>query len=122
MASTVLASKGKEVAGPNGGSRRWAGQWWRLVALFGAVLGMVIASCSPIDYYAATLFWVHMIQHLILISVVAPLIVVAAPYIPLKAAAGLRFDASDQATARASRLSILMRHMLHPPASRTGRP
>jgi cytochrome c oxidase assembly factor CtaG len=44
---------------------------------------MIVASCSPIDVYSAQLFWVHMVQHLLLLMLVAPLLVSAAPWLPL---------------------------------------
>jgi cytochrome c oxidase assembly factor CtaG len=36
-------------------------------------------SSSPIDTLAEKLFWVHMIQHVMLLTIAAPLIVLGAP-------------------------------------------
>jgi cytochrome c oxidase assembly factor CtaG len=56
---------------------------WRLAAFLVALAALIAASCSPIDSYAGSLFWVHMIQHLLILVVVSPLFVVAAPWYPL---------------------------------------
>lgn len=41
---------------------------------------VVIALDSPIDYYSDQLFWVHMTQHLILLTVSPPLILLGRPW------------------------------------------
>jgi putative membrane protein len=40
---------------------------------------LVVALASPLDAAAASVFWAHMIQHLLLSAVAAPLLVLAAP-------------------------------------------
>jgi len=40
---------------------------------------LAVAILSPIDEWAPRLFWVHMLQHLLLVYLAAPLLVVAAP-------------------------------------------
>lgn len=52
---------------------------WRMWAWFGGLGAIVLALASPIEYYDTTLFSVHMIQHLLLSFVAAPLLVLAAP-------------------------------------------
>jgi putative membrane protein len=48
---------------------------------FYAGLAIIVISLEgPIDTYAAKLFWVHMIQHILLLTVAAPLIVLGAPW------------------------------------------
>lgn len=48
----------------------------------GALLALVIALVSPLDALAAALFSAHMVQHLLLILVAAPLLVVSEPLLP----------------------------------------
>ena len=48
---------------------------------FGAgLLIIVIALCSPIDEYADDLFWVHMLQHILLLTVAPPLMLLGKPW------------------------------------------
>jgi cytochrome c oxidase assembly factor CtaG len=44
---------------------------------------ILFALDTPVEYYARQLFWVHMTQHLLLIMVAAPLLVVASPWIQI---------------------------------------
>ena len=44
-----------------------------------AVVALLAALASPIDAAAHTLLWVHMLQHMLLLAVVAPFFVLAAP-------------------------------------------
>ena len=54
---------------------------WRAVA-FWAGLGVILfAVDTPLESLARQLFWAHMTQHLLLIMVAAPLLVVAAPWL-----------------------------------------
>lgn len=68
--------------------------WWRLwkraprrrralrrgaLAMAGGLLTVGIALFSPLDAHADRLAWVHMLQHLLLMMVAAPLIVLASP-------------------------------------------
>jgi cytochrome c oxidase assembly factor CtaG len=52
-------------------------------ALYAALATIVTALDSPIDVLAAKLFWVHMVQHVMLMMVAAPLLVLAAPWTPM---------------------------------------
>ena len=52
---------------------------WHVWA-FGLGIGLLILSLvSPIDAYADDLFWVHMIQHMMLVMLIAPLLLLGAP-------------------------------------------
>jgi len=53
---------------------------WRGLALYGALASTLLALDSPIDTWADRLLWVHMTQHLLLMLVTAPLVVLAAPW------------------------------------------
>jgi putative membrane protein len=50
------------------------------VAFFAGLLTIVIALDSPIDHYADELFWVHMIQHILLLTVAPPLFLLGRPW------------------------------------------
>jgi putative membrane protein len=50
------------------------------LAFFASLLVIVIALCSPIDHYADELFWVHMLQHILLLSVAPPLLLLGRPW------------------------------------------
>ena len=52
----------------------------RAVYFYAALVVILIALASPIDSLSDKLFWVHMIQHILILSVAAPLIVLAAPW------------------------------------------
>ncbi|HEY7257109.1 MAG TPA: cytochrome c oxidase assembly protein [Solirubrobacterales bacterium] len=59
---------------------RRAADRWRTAAFLGGLAAIMLALDSPIDTLADELFWVHMIQHILLISVSAPLLVLARPW------------------------------------------
>lgn len=50
------------------------------LAFYASLLVIVIALCSPIDDYADDLFWVHMLQHILLLSVAPPLMLLGRPW------------------------------------------
>jgi putative membrane protein len=62
---------------------RLASLKWRTGAFYAALATVVAALDSPIDDLATRLFWVHMVQHVLLMMVAAPLLVLAAPWIPI---------------------------------------
>ncbi len=64
------------------GAYQWNSWFWRGTFFLGATFALLVASCAPIDILSSKLFWVHMIQHLLLLLVVAPLFVAAAPLLP----------------------------------------
>lgn len=51
-------------------------------AFYCGILTLLIALCSPLDALADTLFSAHMLQHMLLITVAAPLAVLGAPLLP----------------------------------------
>ncbi len=59
----------------------------RTVAFFGGLAAIAVALLSGIDAYDTTLFSIHMVQHLLLTLVAAPLIALAAPITTLLRAA-----------------------------------
>ena len=56
---------------------------WRVAAFYGALLTIFLALESPLDYYATTLMWMHMVQHMALIMLAAPLLLLGDPALPL---------------------------------------
>src|SRR6185437_10936515 len=52
-------------------------------SFYAAVAVLLLALASPIDTYAEELFWAHMVQHVLLMLVVAPLFVLARPWVRL---------------------------------------
>jgi putative membrane protein len=65
------------VAGSQGG---WRPTRLRATAFFAGLLTIVIALDSPIDVYADQLFWVHMLQHVLLLTVAPPLFLLGQPW------------------------------------------
>jgi putative membrane protein len=71
---------------------------WRVAAAGGGLLALAAALSSPLDRLAHAFFSAHMLQHLLLIAVAAPLLLLADPFVallwglpaPLRALAGRR--------------------------------
>jgi putative membrane protein len=62
----------------------------RTTAMLLAVAALVVALDGPVAAFADVLFWVHMVQHLLLIMVVPVLLVWAQPWRLVHAAGGMR--------------------------------
>ena len=61
-------------------TRPWVGQ----ALLFYAGVGVLLAAvASPIDYWSDVYLTAHVVQHILLSFVAAPLIVLGAPWLPL---------------------------------------
>ena len=52
-----------------------------IAAFYGGLATLFIALVSPLDTVAEQLFWIHMIQHLLLLLIAAPLLVLGRPAI-----------------------------------------
>src|SRR5258707_15569082 len=65
------------------GGYQWNSWLWRGAYFLGAIFFILLGDSAPIDILSGRLFWVHMIQHLLLLVVIAPLLVAAAPLLPL---------------------------------------
>ncbi|HET8569294.1 MAG TPA: cytochrome c oxidase assembly protein [Candidatus Limnocylindria bacterium] len=68
-----------------GGVRRVRRPWpaWRSAAFYAGLFVMLAALSGPVDHLAFELFSVHMIQHMLLTVVAAPLLLLGAPVRPL---------------------------------------
>src|SRR5579864_3215157 len=63
--------------------RGGSGRGWRQLCFWLGLATILLALDTPVEYYARTLFWVHMTQHLLLIMVAAPLLVAGSPSIQM---------------------------------------
>lgn len=52
---------------------------WRAIAYFAGLAALAVALLGPPDHFNGVLFWVHMVQHLLLTLVAAPLLVLGRP-------------------------------------------
>ena len=63
------------------GGRRWRRREpLRAAAFVAGLVTLVVALDGPIDTYADELFWVHMLQHVLLLTVAPPLILLGRPW------------------------------------------
>src|SRR5205807_4705605 len=69
--------------GSDAGGYRWDNWFWRGAYFLGAIFIILLGDSAPIDILSARFFWVHMIQHLLLLVVMAPLLAAAAPLLPM---------------------------------------
>src|SRR6266699_4077870 len=65
------------------GNYQWDRWFWRGTYFLGAIFIILLGDSAPIDILSSRFFWVHMIQHLLILVVMAPLLVAAAPLQPL---------------------------------------
>lgn len=54
---------------------------WRGLSFAAALVTIVVALDSPLERAAETFFWAHMLQHVLLMTIAAPLVVVGAPWL-----------------------------------------
>ena len=59
-------------------ARPWP--WWRTAMFLGGLAVVVVATESGIGAYDDVLFWDHMIQHLMLIMIAPPMLVIGQPF------------------------------------------
>src|SRR5260221_5829187 len=56
---------------------------WRLGAFLGGLAALWVGIASPLDTFSGLLLSAHMVQHLLLMSVAPPLILLGSPLIPV---------------------------------------
>lgn len=56
---------------------------WRIAAFYLGLVTLVAAVDSPFDAVADVLLWAHMLQHVLLVMVVAPILLLGEPLMPL---------------------------------------
>ena len=66
---------GRLSATPSDARKRWRG-----VAFYAGLATLVLAIDSPVDAYAGKLFWMHMTQHVLLMMVAPPLLLLGRPW------------------------------------------
>jgi putative membrane protein len=64
------------------GAKTYSLMNWRKIAFIGAIFTLFLALISPLDSLSAALFSAHMIQHLLLILLAAPLWIISRPLAP----------------------------------------
>jgi cytochrome c oxidase assembly factor CtaG len=74
--------------------RRVGGESLRVAAFVAGLITIVVALDSPIDGYADELFWAHMVQHVLLLTVAPPLILLGRPWPRMWRALPLGFRAA----------------------------
>ncbi|MDQ6817885.1 MAG: cytochrome c oxidase assembly protein [Actinomycetota bacterium] len=79
----VLHVIGERRAAIKTGRPRSATDRRRALLFYAGLLTIGIALIGPIDDLAPKLFWVHMLQHVLLLTVGAPLIVLGAPWLAI---------------------------------------
>lgn len=97
-----------------GGRRRVSGaQPWRTAAFALGLLAIVAAVDSPLDTLADRLFAAHMAQHVLLLGVAPPLLVVAAPWTRLWQPLPLAFRRTVARTLALSPRTAWLRRLAH---------
>jgi putative membrane protein len=61
--------------------RARAAQRWHDACFYAGLLVLLVALSSPLDAFSEQLFWAHMVQHVLLLVVAAPMLVLARPWI-----------------------------------------
>jgi putative membrane protein len=79
LAAAVLYELGRRRLG-GGRSRRERG--WRAEAFYVGLASLIVATQPPLDGLADRSFSAHMVQHLLLLTVAPPLLVLGAPWLP----------------------------------------
>jgi putative membrane protein len=98
-----------------GRGRRQVGRHALRTASFAAGLGtIVLALESPLDGYADRLFWAHMLQHVLLLTVAPPLILLGRPWPRMWRGLPLRLRTAIGRTLARARWTAPVRALAHP--------
>ena len=71
--------RARDGAGSAGGGRHHPPPRWRVAAFLGGLAALLVALVSPIEAYEGQLFSVHMVQHILIELVAAPLLLLGRP-------------------------------------------
>ena len=89
--------------------------WWRSALFFSGLVALVVALASGIEILAGDLFSIHMLQHMLLTIVAAPLLMLGAPVRPLLRGLPAVIRAGVvRPLARATALRTLLHVLRHP--------
>jgi putative membrane protein len=69
--------------GPRSDPRRTRRRRLRSLAFYGGLVVLTVAVASPVDYWAGKYFFVHMIEHVLIMFFAPALVVMGAPWLPL---------------------------------------
>jgi cytochrome c oxidase assembly factor CtaG len=84
LAAALLYAAGARRAPQGSAGRRGARHAWLRGSSFAAgLVVIVLALDGPLDRYAGQLLWAHMVQHVLLLLVAPPLLVLGAPWLPV---------------------------------------
>lgn len=86
----------------------------RELAFAAGLVTIVLALDSPVDYYSDQLFWVHMCQHLALLTVAPPLVLLGRPWPRMWQALPLRWRTATGRTLAAARWTAPLRALARP--------
>jgi putative membrane protein len=82
---------------------------WRSACFYAGLLVILAGLVSPLDALGTTLFSAHMVQHLMLILVAAPLLVIGSPVVPMVLALPRRVRAITRSIERARVIDAVSR-------------
>ena len=80
LAAIVVAALLYLVGGRQSATASNASKRWRGASFYSGLTVAALAIGSPIDAYADRLFWVHMVQHVLLMMVAPPLLLLGRPW------------------------------------------
>jgi cytochrome c oxidase assembly factor CtaG len=86
----------------------------REIAFAGGLLTIVAALDSPLDAYADELFWAHMLQHVLLLTIAPPLILLGRPWPRMWRALPLPWRASAGRALARARWTVPLRVVVRP--------
>jgi len=90
-------------------------RYWQVAAFVAGILAIFVALVSPIEALSHSLFSAHMLQHMLLIAVAAPLLVTSGVETAFLAALPHRWQHElGRRWAKAKRITILWDYLSHP--------
>ena len=76
----LRAMAGARPAGADRSTQSPLAAGWRLATYWGGLATIAVALMSPVDILSSQLFFMHMIQHLLLTMVAVPLLLIGNPF------------------------------------------